>query len=175
MRELDPSSSMEFRAGQLAQCQLQAHLVTRHFLRSRKLAEEAAETAIFKLEVRVALFDPPECPVSWVRIVARHEAFALSKAPRNGNISLEDLGFEPLSACPRAESCSRLRDHLHMHLEDAKKVLTDVQRQVLLAVLEAPEIKAAAVLVGKTPRNTRWICDQIAKKIRKVVPPPPSM
>ena len=170
MRELDPSPSMEFRAGQLAQCQLQAHQASR---RLGKLANETAETATFKLETRVPLSGPSNCPVSWVRIVARHEAFALSKVPRNGNISLEDLGFEPLTSFKRTRSCSHLQDHLQVLLEDVNNVLINIQRQVLLAVLNAPEIKAVAVSLGKDPRNIRKACEQIAKKIRKCVPPPP--
>ncbi len=143
------------------------------------LAHEAADLALALLEDKILEGWKPRDPIAWIRGVAKKEALHLASTRKTRPASLEALGPEQQESLLRPSDLRlstppEWKETLLNHEKRSLQNLTPRQRKAYWAYRLEESVKKAARRAGMTERDLRVAKKEIAKKIRKSLPPPPT-
>ncbi len=143
-----------------------------------RLAHEAADLALALLEDKILEGWKPRDPIAWIRGVARKIALHLASTRKSRPVSLEALGPEQQEFLLRPSDLRlstppEWKETLLQHEKRFLQNLTPRQRKAYWAYRLEESVKKAARRAGMTERDLRVAKKEIAKKIRKSLPPPP--
>lgn len=139
-----------------------AYRAAARVVKSRLMAEEASERALYLLTLTTLKGCPPQRPEAWLRVVARRSACAILRSEwgRTQPLATDELPAQPVE---RRSPRPWLGDFVREHLAAA---LSPRQRDAIDAVLHCNGTRAAARRCGMQPRDFRRSLGAISRKAR---------